>query len=185
MAFYLLQIRIGGQPAPLPLVERPQNAPQSHEECRREENIYKEEDKKKYKDYDEEDKDDDARCCTHKLARQAEVVGGSGYRVDIPAGRAVQKGRCGDCQEPGFEEGFAEGAIVGDADADVLCEPRGQEPVEEPAARAGACEGASARADREDEERWRKPRCAAHALSRSQGRQGGRLTARREGYIAL
>jgi hypothetical protein len=121
-----------------------------HEEHRREEEI----DKEKHED-------DDARRCSSELAWQAEVVGGSGHGVDVPAGRVVQKGRCDDCQEPGLEEGFAEGAIVGDADVDILCESRGQEPVEEPAARAGACKGASARADREDEEHWPNPRFAA------------------------
>ncbi len=60
-----------------------------------------------------------------------------------------------------------------DADADVLCEPRGQEPVEEPAAGAGACEGASARADREDANEKTERRRAAEGADDCAVAQGG------------
>ena len=93
-----------------------------------------------------EHENDDARCCSPELAWQEEVVCRGGHGVDLSAGRIVQEGCRDDCAEPGFEEGIAEGAVVGHADADLLCEPRGQEPAAEPAAGAGACQGASARA---------------------------------------
>jgi len=101
----------------------------------------------------DETKNGDTRGRSPQLAWQAEVVCRGRYRVDLPAGGAVQEGCGDDCAEPGFEEGFAEGAIVGHADADVLREPRGEELVEEPAACAGACEDAAARARGEDARR--------------------------------
>jgi hypothetical protein len=94
---------------------------------------------------------DDAWRLSRQLAWQAEVVRRGKYRVDLSTGRVVQEGCCDDCAKPGFEEGFAEGAIVRHADADILCEPRREEFAEEPTACAGACEGVAARAHGDDE----------------------------------
>jgi hypothetical protein len=111
---------------------------------------------------------DDAWRLSRQLAWQAEVVRRGKYRVDLSTGRVVQEGCCDDCAQLGFEEGFAEGAIVRHADADVLCEPRREVFAEEPTPCAGACEGVAARAHGDDEgwdgeaQRRTQPRALEH-----------------------
>ena len=94
--------------------------------------------------------DDDARCCAPEFAGQAQVVGRSEHGVDVSAGWALQEGCCDDCTKPGLEKGFAEGAVLRHADADVLRQSRGKESDEEPAEGAGPGEGTSARAHGEE-----------------------------------
>ena len=140
-----------------------EDAQQRHEECRGGEEIDKE---KRADDVDKAKHEDDAaRCCSSELARQAEVVGGSGHGVDLPAGRVVQKGRRDDCQEPGLEE---ESRRRGPSSGMRMLTFYVNRAGKNVSSRAGcACcsmrEGTFAPthredADREDEEEWPRPR---------------------------
>ncbi len=80
-----------------------------------------------------------------QLASPTQVVRWRAYRIDLSSGRIVQEG-CGDhCAQPGFKENVAEGAIFGNADADLLHQPRRKEPERRPPPLAGTCQGVAAR----------------------------------------
>ncbi len=88
-----------------------------------------------------------AECFAQEFTRQEKVVRRREYGGNLSAGRLIQERREDDCAEPGFETGVAEGTRIRDADADLLCEPRREEPEREPSAGAGAGKGTAAPKD--------------------------------------
>jgi hypothetical protein len=72
--------------------------------------------------------EDGTQTCDGESEGRTTMVGQGEDGVDVSAGGIVQEKRVDDCAGAGVEEGVAERAELGDADADVLYQPRGTQP---------------------------------------------------------
>jgi hypothetical protein len=94
------------------------------------------------------ERDDGTQTCDGESEERTAMVGQGEDGVDVSAGGIIQEERAGDRARAGVEEGVAERAGVGDADADVLYQPRGTQPERVTARRIEPGEEAAFGADK-------------------------------------
>ena len=97
----------------------------------------------KHENYTDQEQKYSSRACFQALGQECDDG------LDASAARPVHKECEYDCESAGFEKSFAEGTSVGNADADVLFEPRRKRVERSAATGTGKSQGDTVEANRD------------------------------------